>query len=413
MGRARVVRRFSVIVGSLVMACGGGGGSGEPTPAVGGDADVLAGADGAVVPEAEVVGGDADGDAPTAEDSGRFVPGCTTDEQCGAGQVCDCTGECVPLVGQVCETSKNCGSGLWCNTCSGQCEARETLCGPCFKQGQCDLGAGCVPLQSGGTYCGLSCLTDAGCPKGYWCVAVAPFATKQCLPKSGSCVDLDICEDDGDCPGTEVCNATSGECAPGCEDDASCPQPMLCVLGRCKQPCATVDDCEAGEECVDGRCKIPGACEKAGDCPEPETYCDKAEGMCKPGCLTDEDCSDAAMICEAKSCVKKGCEHNYTCAFAEECLKDSGECAPTPDPHCETCSGGQSMADAAACGAGDHLCLKIQDEEGNDKGEFCFLACKEDPVDQCPQGYGCQHLEAPDAGIDGWYCIRECWVEPQ
>ena len=50
--------------------------------------------------------------------------------------------------------------------------------------------------------------------------------------------------------------------------------------------------------------------------------------------------------------------------------------------------------------------------DGDEKGDFCFLACKDDPIDKCPAAYNCEHIEAPDAGIDGFFCVRACWLEP-
>ncbi len=118
------------------------------------------------------------------------------------------------------------------------------------------------------------------------------------------------------------------------------------------------------------------------------------------------------MVCEGKTCVPKGCTHNYQCAFAEECEKATGGCVPTPDDHCAVC-------DASAegqCGGDPNLCVSLQDEDGNEMGDYCVLTCKDDPVDQCPQGWGCQHIQAQgqggQPGLDDWFCVRSCWVDP-
>ena len=117
------------------------------------------------------------------------------------------------------------------------------------------------------------------------------------------------------------------------------------------------------------------------------------------------------MECDATACVPKGCLHNYQCGFSEECDKTDGACLPTPDPHCGACDAAQED-NSAACGSAEALCVTLQDQDEVEQGDFCLLPCDADPIDQCPQAYGCTHIEAPDAGIDGWFCTRECWVEP-
>jgi hypothetical protein len=341
-----------------------------------------------------------------------FEPECVDDEGCAGDAVCSCEGQCVALTGTPCTAPLGCGSGTWCNLCVGQCEPTKAYCEPCVDQGSCGLGAACVPFVTGGTYCGAQCLTDVGCAvygPGHVCIEVSGVTYKQCVPKSGSCENLGVCEDDGDCPGQDVCNASLGECYEGCTDDGQCPAGDLCVAGRCQAPCGSDEECTPPAVCEpDGRCVIPGSCEEAADCPEPETYCDKALGSCEPGCLEDADCQDASKICEGKTCVDKDCTHNYQCSFGEICEPSNGACVPSPDPHCAPCADG----DPGPCGGAPNLCASFEDGEGQAQGEFCLLTCADDPVDACPQGYGCQQISQPDAGVEGFFCTRSCWVDP-
>lgn len=360
-------------------------------------------------------GDQASGPDAVAPDTGPVTPLCTSDEACTeAGAVCACTGQCVVPAGNACASSKNCPPGNWCDPCVGHCAPRAGLCEACTDSGACTDGGACLPFASGGTFCVEACVTDAGCPAGYACVEVASAADKQCVPKSGDCEDLGLCADDGECPMGEICSDTLKVCAPGCPDDDACPSGMVCVAARCVQPCASTADCTAPAECdTTGHCKIPGSCESSADCTQPETYCDKTTGMCADGCIQDDDCKDAAMECKNKSCVPKGCTHNYQCAFEQECDKTTGQCIPMTRDHCATCD-----ADADnQCGGDPNLCVTMSSEdkdtgESVEQGDFCLLTCAEDEVDKCPQGYGCTHIENADAGIDGFYCTRACWEQP-
>lgn len=114
----------------------------------------------------------------------------------------------------------------------------ETNCGacqvpdaPCADQSECDIGLLCVPF-------------------------IAPCA---CDPFAMQCVPLVMCESDGDCQDTEVCD--QGACtAKTCDQHMSgCPEFFDCVpdsepADHCvRHPCAADDECSGGF-CVEGRC---------------------------------------------------------------------------------------------------------------------------------------------------------------
>lgn len=377
-------------------ACGSGGG--------GGPADTQGPADTATAAD-----GDAAEDATTAADgdTASSVTRCTENAQCDPGAICACTGECVVPSGKACTEDRNCGIPNWCNPCTGHCEAQRVLCEPCTDTRGCQDDGACIPYASGGgSFCGRSCLTDAGCPKGYGCFEVGGLDTRQCVARSGVCSDLGLCTSDGGCPDALICNTATGACYEGCADDLSCPQGDVCQRGRCVAPCASNDACTPPEECtVDGKCKVPGACERKADCPTAETYCDKDAGVCKDGCLGDNDCGDAAKKCSGGICVTRGCEHNYQCQFGHECNHDNGKCEPTQDPHCGACGDSGSTA----CDE-PRLCAAFKDEDDVDRGQFCLLPCADDPIDQCPSGYQCQQVDIDD--VPHFFCARACWVDP-
>ncbi len=351
------------------------------------------------------LGGDTD--ASTQADDGPAAPLCTSDDDCAgqAGTICACTGRCVEVTTNPCNTDINCSPGDFCDPCTGHCAALSALCEACTGLSACADGGVCMPFSDGGSYCGLACLTDAGCPTGYACAATGA-SDKQCLPKSGSCADLGLCADDGECSDGEICNDVLKVCGLGCQEDTECPNPQVCVAARCSDPCTTDAECEPPKSCDDGRCKIAGACETAADCPEPETYCNKSSGTCVDGCLEDDHCGDAAKECKNGSCVDKGCTHNYQCSFEEECDKADGACVPMSKAHCAVC-------DAQAenqCGGDPNLCIGFEDQDGNPQGDHCILLCEDDEIDQCPQGYGCQQIEVD--GAANFYCVRQCWQSP-
>lgn len=352
-------------------------------------------------------------DESTPSDTDEPGPGrCTSNDDCDeAGAVCTCEGTCVVPTGAACTEDRNCGVPRWCNTCTGHCEEQGELCDPCTEFRGCRDGGACLPYASGGSFCGLGCLSDAGCGNGYRCVEVDGLATKQCVARSGVCEDLELCESDAECPVGQICNGTTRQCMLGCVD-GGCPQGQVCQAARCQDACGTNDDCVAPAECrEDGKCKTPGSCDERADCPDAETYCDRVSGQCTPGCQVDLDCGDAAKVCEDGGCVAKGCQHNYQCAFGQVCEKTTGECVPYPasEPYCAVCDP-QAESDPAC--PSPNLCVTFQDDDGNALGDHCLVPCKDDPVDACPSGWQCQRLDDPEGGPPQFMCARPCYITP-
>ncbi len=332
---------------------------------------------------------------------------CSTDADCTGGAICSCEGVCVVPQGAACETDLNCGIPNWCNPCTGYCEEQADICGECTLSRGCKDDGECVPFTDGGNRCSLACISNAGCPIGFNCVDLPSAPSRQCIPASGSCIELGLCEDDGDCPDAQVCNEGNKQCGQGCSEDGGCPNGQVCVLGRCNPPCSGDADCVAPAVCEDnGHCRIPGSCGSSSECPEPETYCNTLSGMCTPGCLVDADCKDASLECVSQSCQPKGCEHNYQCAFGEVCDKGTGDCVMAAGDHCSTCEEG----DPIACDE-PSLCAEFQDEDENPLGKFCLRPCIDDPIDKCPQGYQCTEVMM-EGGPSTFVCARQCYYDP-
>ncbi len=319
-----------------------------------------------------------------------------------------------------CDDNGECSSEQYCDPCTRKCLTPRKVCEPCTDDVQChkaEYGSACMTFQSGGSYCGLTCLSDVGCPSGYKCADIPGYSAaqkKQCVPKTGSCLKgSGQCKTDAECPYTMICNTEYGKCIKGCGKDDECPGDKVCSLFHCQDKCKADADCTkfaAEAKCEAGKCKIPGGCLGPPECPEKETYCDLKVHKCKPGCLEDGDCKDFTKKCEAGKCETKGCTANWECAFEEVCDLADGKCKKAEGKFCAKCDA-QDKA-AAACGGEPHKCFSFQDKDGKKLGDFCAITCSDAKVGPCPQGYQCQEVPDQDGKPIGKFCMRQCWQSP-
>ncbi|MSP93403.1 MAG: hypothetical protein EXR79_16685 [Myxococcales bacterium] len=359
-----------------------------------------------------------DGVAPldaSAADAAAVAP---SDAKGPGGAAVQCLG---PKEDGDCDEVATCGSAQYCDPCTKKCIQERQACEPCTDDVQCAKalvggkpGSACLAYKTGGSYCGLVCVGDAGCPKAMQCVAVGGVAEKQCVPKSGSCgAAAGACQADHDCPFQFVCAPQWGACVRGCTADAMCALGLVCSLGHCVAPCQADGACAAladGAKCIDKHCKFPGGCLNSSECAEAETHCDLKTHKCVPGCAEDGDCHDANLKCEAAKCLKKGCKENWECAYAQVCEPANGTCQPMTGPHCAVCD--PQDKDAKECGGKPSACFKMQDAEGKDKGAFCGLACGDAPSGPCPQGWACKELKDDKGASQGKFCLRPCYSKP-
>jgi hypothetical protein len=408
----RTICGLCVLLAIGIAGCGGSNGSDGPDAKPAADTPPL-------------VGGDAqNGDGAGADQGALPKAECAQDGDCAPDMVCNCVGKCVEKGSKPCDEDKNCGGSKYCDPCSKWCYAKKMLCDPCTSEHlcnpltgdcqptglQCEVeGSHCLDYATGGSFCGRACLSNAGCPSGFECRDLVGFGLEymQCIPLAGECQGLGGCKSDQECEFKFVCSI-DGICVKGCELNTECPNDMVCSAFRCTPACDPVNNpCPEGQECKDGRCLIPGGCIDYHDCLEPETFCNLTTHLCQPGCEQDVDCKSAAKICETGACVSKGCTANYWCSFGEVCTLETGACVIPPEPFCKA-----GCAEDTECGPEGGKCLSLQDEDGNDKGKFCFPKCYDDPENLCPQGYQCTELVDQDGKSQGSVCARVCYNEP-
>lgn len=337
---------------------------------------------------------------------------CSTGDDCADGEVCNtCSGgrcEASPNpAGRFCQTDQNCAVGEFCDTCRATCRPLGSDCDPCQEDIECDgSGSVCLDFSSGGRFCAIGCGSVSDCPLGFACEPAPGAAGNVCLPISGDCTSPGECAEDEDCPAGERCGPTLA-CVDGCTE-GTCPNGEVCDTGICKPPCTSDAECPEGAECQsDGLCKVPGGCLTSRDCPEAGTYCDLDALMCAPGCGDDSDCA-GLQVCRNNTCGPRPCDGNYLCAFGQVCDIPSGRCVEPEGPYCDTC-------DAEAenqCGGEPNLCLRLQDDEGNPRGDFCGVNCDPEDLDACPVGYSCQEIQDENGQVVNNVCFRACDRDP-
>jgi len=413
---------------------------------------------------------------------------CATDADCGKGSVCEPAGPgcdsadnaCVPG----CRTDANCAADEACTVvtcvtcpCPGRCEVKTTTgCtndDECAAGMVCELGTGCQEPRS----CVAGCHNDAQCASDEHCSQL------ECLtcPCPGVCeatIPPVSCATDEDCVAGEVCELSTGcqepaSCVAGCHDDADCATDEQCSQPNCftcpcpgncePKPtttvCETDNDCAAGKVCeLSTGCQDPATCvagchedaDCSADelCAQPACFTCPCPGSCetKPtpvGCTSDTDCADGTVCelptgCQGTATCVPGCHDNAACPNGERCLQPAcftcpcpGACAPdtatgcTDDTDCgdgkvcELSTGCQSPTvcvpgcrTAADCGANE-ICNQVQ----------CFTCpcpgmCEPDPGPRpctsdgnclpgtvCELGTGCS---APATCVPGCHGADDC-----
>lgn len=325
------------------------------------------------------------------ESSGRCVPGCTSNSQCGnAGEFCDS------------ETMRcTCDPGE--HVCDGRCadDTRVATCGdrcsPCpgdpNGEATCDDGACGLDCEAGFLACDGAC---AACPAGADTVAC----------DGGTCVATE-CEGEN----TLICDNVC----------AACPTDRVTATG-CDGATCVPEACEAGYHVCGDACVDNGSVDHCGDacspCPtDPNGEATCTAGQCGLTCDSDTKLCDgacapcptdgvAATECAADACVASRCD-------AGRMLCD-GTCAACPEDGVveTTCDGQRCVADTCEEGriACDDACAQCPTENVAGvtcrRGDCVASDCVEgamlcgDSCSICPTGDS-----VGSVGCDGEVCV--------
>ncbi|MBN1947387.1 MAG: hypothetical protein JW797_17080 [Bradymonadales bacterium] len=332
--------------------------------------------------------------------SDRADAPCRSDNDCPADRYCDPEGVC--QVG--CRVDNpdtqadedNCMGDLSCHPIRHECVTG------CVSDEDCDLLEYC-DLET--DTCEVGCrLEPDNCPH------YVDGETVECDEITHRCVD-GPCEEDLDCPDAFWCDPTNDLCTVGCRVDET------------GDNCGSCEDCDAiTRTCLPRLCECTteASLQDCDDlCNEPDgsisaCYCDRADGLCLPGCrIFDNDQDEitdncrAGTICEetTRQCVV-GCRVDVDCPFGTYCDLEELECVPG-------CQAGQCESTGFCCleptGCGD--CAYR---------ECCLLSCEEDA--DCPDGTycnangscieGCRIDDPATTGIDEDTCEGDLVCDP-
>ncbi|TNE48829.1 MAG: matrixin family metalloprotease [Deltaproteobacteria bacterium] len=168
---------------------------------------------------------------------------CGKEYPCPQGKVCNDDFECVNGNNPGCQSNADCAAGQVCQ--SGRCVAAPQ----CQSAGDCGAGqicqnGSCIPDPS-------ICQRDANCPPGQTC------AQGRCVPDNTS-----GCQSNADCGAGQQCSngacvnsptdaGNNSACDPPCESNSVCNNGS-CIFAR---RCETSLECGISEDCITGFCR--------------------------------------------------------------------------------------------------------------------------------------------------------------
>lgn len=327
--------------------------------------------------------------------SGFCTDVCVDDTSCPENFACAGAGRygriCQRLTG--CSKEEDCPAGHVCNAETGHCYVRvsRALCSPCEDGLQCPTGGACFEaIGSGERFCTVACGAGDACPMGYDCreIPAGPEGAllKQCVPSSDTCTHgralCTACKGDSECGGPyDLCvrNVVSGEqfCGRDCNPAKNvCPTPGCdpLTLNAAENP-----ECPGGFSCTNiGRGDDPDVNGPYQCVPNSNTCVDYCDGADEAGqlswCGLGQVCVDNTCVPAVDGRMCAPCTDTDDCrvgGFAENrCIvNDCPDCPFRGEAFCST-----PCADDAACvrsfGVG-FVCRPVDDRAGGQRS-YCM-----------------------------------------
>jgi len=238
-------------------------------------------------------------------------------------------------------------------------------CWSCTTDGDCHGGAKCLPVGPA-MHCALECVDDGDCPRSYICYA-SSTASKSCLPVSYNCV---ACATDTPCDAGKVCDFTSGICKDGrsvcehCIYDFDCAEGLRCykksgeAVGACVNECSDATPCPATSDATCGttangvRLCLPNDPDTCGGCGGATPF-PSPDGTVCYGCLNNTHCTTMGQSCDVAGdhtcklidgpCGSlKLCADGtcHECCVDADCPVETGPCTDnTCQGECDSCNG--------------------------------------------------------------------------
>ena len=231
--------------------------------------------------------------------------------------------------------------------------------------------------------------------------------------------DLDGIPDERDnCPAVsnaDQADADEDGTGDACEESSCgvCPVDEICLSdGACgQQACSSDRDCPSGLPCIGTLCRQTHPCDANAECDDVLGVC--TDGTCVPGCDSDADCGDPAIVgCQAGVCLFHCNADRDTCDRNESC--EGGYCVP------DECSGTGTEDCDEGLRCADGQCVEYTACDGPDachETEQCVDGICEDRAPclsdgQCQSGQLCQGGYCLDAtgctGDDQCSDVQDC-----
>ena len=352
-------------------------GQDDSTPGPGADVeqDVEEGSD---VPPHEDAG-------PTACPGSVSCP-CVTNEECDSGFCVTASGggkSCAQIcLGDACPEGTTCKSVQSGPDVVFLCMPDiDNLCGACTSDDECGDGNLCLPDASGQGRCGRACHSSKPCPSGFACAAVerAGDTVQQCIPEGGECpcshlllgVERDCATTNelGSCAGTSQCTATGWSVC-----DAPTPAAELCN--------AADDDCDgaADEDWAD----LGAAC----DVPEDGDTCANGIIACTADGLVTE-CAEDTPAFEQCDGIDNDCdgvidqgEPDFDQDGDADCIDDDDDADGVPDAlDCAPFDPAVGQSSEELCDGFDQNCNNIKDDGFPDLDLDSIADCVDPDID--------------------------------